>query len=140
MRLSRNGLVLAMNKRHNTDGVHKDRRSKRTNNPKRSWENEEQSMNKKAKKRSQHTVWGHHDTMIVNLRDWVVREINNLRDDITENTPKLCSSTSKILKNAEDLNVQMFDLIRTVADMAEKEATKSTPVSETHQLPQESCP
>ena len=97
-------------------------------------------MNKQAKKRSQHTVWGHHDTMIVNLRDWVAREINNLRDDITKNTPKLCSSTSKILKNAEDLNVQMFDLIRNVLETAEKEAMKSTPVSETHQPPQESCP
>lgn len=76
----------------------------------------------KTKQKTNSDIWSHHDTMIVNLRDWVTREIDILRNDITSHVPKLCDSTSKILKLAEDLNTQMFDLVRTVADMAEKEA------------------
>jgi hypothetical protein len=79
-------------------------------------------MSKNAKSKSD--TWSHHDTMISNLRDWVNREINLLRTDISNGAPSLSSSTSKILKNAEDLNVQMFDLIRSVAEMAEKESKK----------------
>lgn len=82
-------------------------------------------MSKNAKVKSD--TWSHHDTMISNLRDWVNREINLLRTDISNSAPSLSSSTSKILKNAEDLNIQMFDLIRSVAEMAEKESKKKTP-------------
>ena len=82
-------------------------------------------MSKNAKVKSD--TWSHHDTMISNLRDWVNREINLLRTDISNSAPNLSSSTSKILKNAEDLNIQMFDLIRSVAEMAEKESKKKTP-------------
>jgi len=82
-------------------------------------------MSKNAKVKSD--TWSHHDTMISNLRDWVTREINLLRTDISNSAPSLSSSTSKILKNAEDLNIQMFDLIRSVAEMAEKESKKKTP-------------
>ena len=71
-------------------------------------------------------IWGHHDTMIVNLRDWVNREVSLLRTDISKSAPKINAATSKILKNAEDLHVQAFDLIRTVADMAEKESKKKS--------------
>ena len=82
-------------------------------------------MSKNAKVKSD--TWSHHDTMISNLRDCVTREINLLRTDISNSAPSLSSSTSKILKNAEDLNIQMFDLIRSVAEMAEKESKKKTP-------------
>jgi hypothetical protein len=82
-------------------------------------------MSKNTKSKSD--TWSHHDTMISNLRDWVNREINLLRTDISNSAPNLSSSTSKILKNAEDLNTQMFDLIRSVAEMAEKESKKKTP-------------
>ena len=82
-------------------------------------------MSKNAKSKSD--TWSHHDTMISNLRDWVNREINLLRTDISNSAPSLSSSTSKILKNAEDLNIQMFDLIRSVAEMAEKESKKKVP-------------
>ena len=71
-----------------------------------------------------HTRWGHHDTMIVNLRDWVTREINALRNDISTEVPELSSSTSKMLKSAEDMNVQLFELVRSVANLAEKSAKK----------------
>lgn len=81
------------------------------------------SKNSKAKP----DTWLYHDTKISNLRDWVNREINLLRTDISNNAPSLSSSTSKILKNAEDFNVKMFDLIRSVAEMAEKESKKKVP-------------
>jgi hypothetical protein len=77
-----------------------------------------------AKKNSEITTWGHHDTMIVNLRDWVSREINLLRNDVSKDAPKLEASIGKLLKSAEDLNIQMFDLIRAAAEMAEKESRK----------------
>lgn len=79
---------------------------------------------KPKSKESIHDKWGHHDTMIVNLRDWVRREIENLRNDIASDAPQLSSSTSKLLKSAEDMNVQLFDLIRSVVDLAEKQAKK----------------
>lgn len=88
----------------------------------------------KAKKtRMQHTTWGHHDTMIVNLRDWVNRELNILRSDMLREVPCLAEDPNmlKLLKAADDLNLQLFDLIRSVVDRAEVEAVKlkkSTPV------------
>jgi len=81
-------------------------------------------MAKMKAKGTTHTRWGHHDTMIVNLRDWVMREINTLRNDISAEVPELSSSTSKMLKSAEDMNVQLFELVRSVADLAEKAAKK----------------
>ena len=71
-------------------------------------------------------VWAHHDTMIMNLREWVSREIVLLRNDISKHAPNLDDdpSISKILKTAEDMNVQLFDLVRSIADRAEKEAKK----------------
>jgi len=71
-------------------------------------------------------TWAHHDTMIVNLREWVSREILLLRNDISKHVPDLEDdpNLSKILKAAEDMNTQLFDLVRSVADCAEKEAKK----------------
>lgn len=81
---------------------------------------------KNKKQRSVHSVWGHHDTMIVNLRDWVTREINILRSDLGKEVPHLEDDPSilKLLKSADDMNVQLFDLIRGVVDRAEVEAAK----------------
>ena len=79
-------------------------------------------------KGAQHTTWGHHDTMIVNLRDWVRREINVLRTDLTKEAPSLSDNPDvmRTLQSAEDLNVQVFDLIRSVVDLAEK-SSKAKP-------------
>lgn len=90
----------------------------------------------KAKKtRMQHTTWGHHDTMIVNLRDWVNRELTILRLDLSREVPNLADDPNmeKLLKAADDLNVQLFDLIRSVVDRAEIEAAKAkkTPPAQT---------
>jgi hypothetical protein len=81
-------------------------------------------MSKNKNDKSKHTKWSHHDTMIVNLRDWVNKEIHLMRCDVSQDAPQLEASVSKLLKSAEDLNIQMFDLIRQAADMAEKESKK----------------
>jgi len=80
----------------------------------------------KLKAKANHTVWGHHDTMIVNLRDWVKREIDILRSDLHKEAPHMADDPNvlKILKSAEDLNGQLFDLIRSVVDRGETEAKK----------------
>ena len=70
-------------------------------------------------------VWVHHDAMISDLRAWIDREVNLLRTDISKSAPVINAATSKILKNAEDLYTQAFDLIRSVADMAAKESKKN---------------
>jgi len=84
-----------------------------------------------------HTRWSHHDTMVVNLKDWVKREIETLRNDISAEAPKLSPSTSKLLKSAEDMNTQLFDLIRSVVDVAEAEAKKKKPKEELVEAPDE---
>ena len=73
-----------------------------------------------------HSAWSHHDTMIVNLRDWVRREVNVLRNDMSKEVPSLADDPNvlKILKSVEDMNDQLFHLIRSVVDRAEAEAAK----------------
>lgn len=77
-------------------------------------------------KGAQHTTWSHHETMILNLRDWVTREISVLRSDLTKEVPRIADDPNvlRTLKAAEDMNVQLFDLIRSVTDLAEKQAVK----------------
>jgi hypothetical protein len=77
-------------------------------------------------KGAQHTTWSHHETMIVNLRDWVRREINTLHLDLSKEVPHLSDdpNVKKILGSAEDMNTQLFDLIRSVVDLAETESKK----------------
>ena len=93
-------------------------------------------------KGAQSTVWSHHETMVVNLRDWVNRELNKLRTDITKDVPDLIDDpyVSKTMKAAEDMNVQLFDLVRSVLDLAEKKAKAKQKVvtkAETKSEPEE---
>jgi hypothetical protein len=80
-------------------------------------------------KGAQHTTWGHHDTMIVNLRDWVSRELNTLRLDLAREAPNLADNPDvmRTLSSADDMNARLFDLIRSVVDLAEKKS-KAKPV------------
>ena len=80
-------------------------------------------------KGAQHTTWSHHETMIVNLRDWVRREISVLHSDLNKDVPHMADdpSVKKLLSSAEDMNTQLFDLIRSVVDRAEIEAKKKKP-------------
>lgn len=73
-----------------------------------------------------HNTWSHHETMIINLRDWVRRDIETLRTNLAKEVPTLAEDPSilKVLKTAEDMNAQLWDLIRSVVDRAEAEAKK----------------
>ena len=81
---------------------------------------------KKKKSGIQHTTWSHRETMLINLRDWVNREIHSVRLDLAREVPHLEDDPSvvKLLKSAEDRTVELFDLIRSVVDRAEIEAKK----------------
>lgn len=81
--------------------------------------------------KTKHTTWSHHETMLINLRDWIKREINLLRNDIDKEVPDLSSSASKMLKSAEDMNMQLFDTIGSVILLAEKTSNKKANASST---------
>ena len=77
------------------------------------------SCNKK--KQPSKTIWDHHDNMIVNLRDWVDRLINNFNEDVKNHAP-LSLKNSKMLSSlsaAKDLNIKMWDQIRIAHNIAE---------------------
>jgi len=80
-----------------------------------------------SKKKRAQTIWDHHDTMIVNLRMWVEREIDNLDNDIRTHAPGLVGkpSLAAALKKAQQLNVSLWDQIRSAQEMADahKEVT-----------------
>lgn len=78
------------------------------------------------KQKGQLSVWDHHDTMIVNLRMWVEREINNLQHDIHEHVPAIESrpALKEALTKAQDLNLQLWDQIRIIQEMADKAPIK----------------
>ena len=74
-----------------------------------------------------HSTWSHHETMIVNLKDWVKRDLETLRTNLSKEVPTLAEDphVRKTLLRAEDLATQLFDAIRSVVDLAEAEAKKS---------------
>lgn len=76
---------------------------------------------KAPKKKRSLTVWDHHDTMIVNLRMWVEREIDNLNNDIRTHTPGLVGKPklTAVLEKAQELNIQLWDQIRIAQEMAD---------------------
>lgn len=76
---------------------------------------------KKTKKKNHNiTVWDHHDTMIVNLRMWVEKTIENLNNDIKTHAPELAgkSKLKVALNKAQELNIQLWDHIRTAQELA----------------------
>lgn len=81
---------------------------------------EEHAVAPKAKK-GKVTVWDHHDTMIVNLRMWVEREIDNLNNDIRSHAPGLAGKPKleAALAKAQQLNVELWDQIRIAQEMAD---------------------
>lgn len=92
---------------------------------------------KKKKPSVQHNTWSHRETMLINLRDWVNREIHNLRLDLAREVPHLEDDPSivKLLKSAEDRTIELFDLIRGIVDRAEIEAKKLNKAPPTTQSP-----
>ncbi len=73
-----------------------------------------------------HNTWGHHETMSINLRDWVRRELDALRIDLSRELPLLNKSTImlKLLKSIEDTNAVLFNTISEVIEHAEVAAAK----------------
>ncbi|NBZ95422.1 MAG: hypothetical protein EBR40_03160 [Proteobacteria bacterium] len=73
------------------------------------------------KKKYSLTVWDHHDTMIVNLRMWVEKAIENLNADIKKHTPGLVGKPKleAALSKAQELNVQLWDQIRVAQELAD---------------------
>ena len=59
--------------------------------------------------------------MIVNLRNWVDREIDNLSNDISIHTPSLVGKPKleAALSKAQNLNSQLWDQIRIAQEIAD---------------------
>ena len=76
---------------------------------------------KAHKKQRTLSVWDHHDTMIVNLRGRVDREIDNLSNDIRIHTPSLVGKPKleAALGKAHNLNTQLWDQIRIAQEIAD---------------------
>ena len=79
-----------------------------------------------GKAKVQPTTWSHHETMIINLRDWVNREVVSLRNDIAKHVPHLDDDPNfqGLLKRVEEQNLALFDLLRSILDRSEVEAKK----------------
>jgi hypothetical protein len=75
----------------------------------------------KPRKKGVPTVWDHHDTMIVNLRMWVDRSIENIHKDVEKHAPGLVGKLKleAAMTKAKQLNVAMWDQIRLVQEMAD---------------------
>lgn len=91
-----------------------------TKNKKNSPESTSKSGKPPKKKRS-NTVWDHHDNMIVNIRMWVEREIENLNSDIRSHAPSLVGKPKleAALAKAHELNIQLWDQIRIAQEIAD---------------------
>jgi hypothetical protein len=64
--------------------------------------------------------------MIINLRDWVNREVISLRNDIAKHVPHLDDDPNYqgLLKRVEEQKLALFDLLRSILDRSEVEAKK----------------
>ena len=76
---------------------------------------------KAHKKQRTLSIWDHHDTMIVNLRNWVDREIDNLSNDISIHTPSLVGKPKleAALIKAQNLNSKLCDQILISQEIAD---------------------
>lgn len=72
------------------------------------------------------TTWAHRETVQLNLRDWVVREIGMLRYDISKEVPDHINDPSVLetLASIESTNNNLFNTIRSLTERMEKEAIK----------------
>jgi len=82
-------------------------------------------------KGNRETKWSHHDDMLVNLKDWVSREITSLREAIGKELPEMGAdpAIAKSFKSAEDLSVRLFELLDSMVDVAERESNKKKKAS-----------
>ena len=78
------------------------------------------------KKKVSSTTWSHHENMVINLRDWVGREILALQRDLVkeaphlEDEPHVAEKISKLGDHRKILFEAMIDLV----EIAERESKK----------------
>lgn len=74
-----------------------------------------------------HDTWSHHETMIVNLKDWVTREISNLHIDLHKEIPHLEDEphVQKMFSRIEDHKKNLFESLSDLRSLLEKEAAKA---------------
>jgi len=82
-------------------------------------------MKKKISK-GNHTAWSHHETMIMNLRDWVGREINMLHVNTQKELPHLEDEPHirKMFSVIEDHKKNLFESLNDLREVLEREASK----------------
>jgi hypothetical protein len=89
----------------------------------------------KKTKGTRETKWSHHDDMLVNLKDWVGREMTSLKDSLAKEHPEMAKDPAMIksFKTAEDLTTRLFEILDTTVDLAERESNrkKKSPTQET---------
>jgi hypothetical protein len=89
----------------------------------------------KKMKGTRETKWSHHDDMLVNLKDWVGREVTSLKDSLAKEHPEMAKDPAMIksFKTAEDLTTRLFEILDTTVDLAERESNrkKKAPAQDT---------
>ena len=82
-------------------------------------------------KGTMHDTWSHHESMIINLRDWVNREIANLHVDAAKEAPHLEEEphVQKMFSRVEDLKKNLFESLSDLRALLEREAAKAKRVA-----------
>lgn len=72
------------------------------------------------------TTWAHHENMVINLRDWVGREINTLHRDIEKEIPHLEDEphVRETITRLDGLRTRLFEALSDLVTFAEKESKK----------------
>lgn len=78
------------------------------------------------KKGTRETKWSHHDDMLVNLKDWVGREMTSLKDSLAKEHPEMAKDPAmvKSFKTAEELTTRLFEILDSTVDIAERESNR----------------
>lgn len=79
------------------------------------------------KKVSNNTTWSHHENMVINLRDWVGREIDALHRDIGKEAPHLDGEPhiAETISRLESLRKSLFETMSDLVEIAERESKKA---------------
>lgn len=71
--------------------------------------------------------WVRHDDMLINLKDWIGREVNNLKDAIAKSSPQLLDDpkVAGSFRSVDELTDNLFVTLDTIVTTAEKASPKS---------------
>jgi len=78
------------------------------------------------KKKVSSTTWSHHENMVINLRDWVGREILALLRDLVKEAPHLEDEphVAEKISKLEDHRKILFEAMIDLVEIAERESKK----------------